>query len=88
MPLHAGSRPLSAAEATAISAGRRLYLASIIGGNATVNTILCHTASLEPPEQLALAQIGDRSFGICARAGMLHQQALDLLSELPDRPMT
>jgi len=88
VPLHAGSRPLSAAEATAISAGRRLYRTSVIGGNATVNTILCHTASLEPQERLALGQIGDRSFGICARAGMLYQQALDLLSELPDPPMT
>jgi hypothetical protein len=86
MSLHADSQPLSTAEATAISAGRRLYRAGIIAGNATVNTILCHTASLEPHEQLALGQIGDRSFGICARAGMLYQQSLDLLSELPGRP--
>jgi len=70
------------AEITAIDAGRRLYRADILGASATVNTILGCTAALEPREQLALDQIGDRSFGICARAGVLYQQAHDLLSEL------
>ena len=79
-----GVRPLSAAEITAISAGRRLYSAGVIGANATVNTILCHTAILQPRELQALDQIADRSFGICARAGVLYQQALDLLSELSE----
>ncbi len=65
-------------------AGRRLYRMDAIGAGATVNTILCYTAILEPLERLALDQIGARSFGICARAGMLYQQALDLLSELPE----
>jgi hypothetical protein len=83
-PLHAGARPLCPAEITAIWAGRRLYKADTIGANATVNTILCHKAILQPWELLALDQIGDRSFGICARAGVLHQQALDLLSELSE----
>ena len=81
-PLRGGVRPLSAAEVTAVSAGRRLYSADAIGPDATVNTILCHTALLQPRELHALDQIGDRSFGICARAGVLYQQALDLLSEL------
>jgi hypothetical protein len=83
-PLRAGARPLCAAEMTAIGAGRRLYNAGAIGAHATVNTILCYTAILLPRELLALDQIGDRSFGICARAGVLYQQALDLLSELCD----
>jgi hypothetical protein len=83
-PLRAGARLLCAAEITAISAGRRLYRTGTIGANATVNTILCYTAVLQPQEQLALDQIGDRSFGICARAGMLYQQASDLLSELAE----
>jgi hypothetical protein len=69
---------------TAIWAGRRLYQTGIIDADATVNTILCHTASLQPRELLSLDQIGDRSFGICARAGVLYQQALDLLSELSE----
>jgi hypothetical protein len=77
-----GLRSLSAAEITAIGAGRRLYSADAIGANATVNTILCHTALLQPRELQVLDQVGDRSFGICARAGVLYQQALDLLSEL------
>jgi hypothetical protein len=81
-PLRGGARPLSAAEITAISAGRRLYSADAIGPDVTVNTILCHIALLQPRELHALDQIGDRSFGICARAGVLYQQALDLLSEL------
>jgi hypothetical protein len=84
MPLRSTARPLSAAEITAMDAGRRLYTTDAIGANATVNTILCHTLALQPREQLALNQIGERSFGICARAGMLYQQALDLLSELSD----
>jgi len=84
-PLRDGVRPLSAAEITAVSAGRRLYSADAIGPDATVNTILCHTALLQPRELHALDQIGDRSFGICARAGVLYQQALDLLSELSER---
>ena len=83
-PLHAGARPLSGAEITAICAGRRLYVAGTIDASATVNTILCHTARLQPQELLALGQIGVRSFGICARAGMLYQQAADLLSELSE----
>ena len=83
-PLRAGARLLSAAEVTAICAGRRLYSTGAIGANATVNTILCYTAVLEPQEQLALDQVGDRSFGICARAGMLYQQASDLLAELAE----
>ncbi len=84
MPLRGrGGRPLHVAEITAVGAGRRLYDIDAIGAGATVNTILCYTAILEPREQLALDQIGSRSFGICARAGMLYQQALDLLSELP-----
>jgi hypothetical protein len=82
MPAHAGGRPLCTAELTAIWAGRRLYQADAINASSTVNTILCHTSLLQPRELLALDQIGGRSFGICARAGMLQQQALDLLSEL------
>jgi hypothetical protein len=77
-----GARLLRAAEITAISAGRRLYRADTIGADATVNTILCHTAALHPPELQALRQIGERSFGICARAGALYEQAADLLAEL------
>ena len=61
-PLRGGVRPLSAAEVTAVSAGRRLYRADAIGPNATVNTILCHTALLQPRELHALDQIGDRGF--------------------------
>jgi len=83
-PLRAGARPLCKAEITAVSAGRRLYDSGTIDASATVNTILCYTAILQPQELLALDQIGDRSFGICARAGSLYQQALDLLSELPE----
>jgi len=77
-----GTRPLRAAEITAIGAGRRLYKAEIIGPDATVNTILIHTPSLEAPEVKALGQIGERSFGICARAGALYQQAAELLAQL------
>lgn len=84
-PLHAGARPLCEAEITAVCAGRRLYEAGTIDASATVNTILCYTAVLQPPELLALDQIGSRSFGICARAGSLYQQALDLLSELSEQ---
>lgn len=73
-----GVRPLRAAEITAIGAGRRLYHSQIISADATVNTILFHTAQLEPPEMDAFHQIGERSFGICARAGVLYQQAADL----------
>ncbi len=83
-PLRAGGRPLSKAEITAVSAGRRLYDSGTIDASATVNTILCYTALLQPRELLALDEIGDRSFGICARAGSLYQQALDLLSELSE----
>jgi hypothetical protein len=79
-----GVRPLRGAEITAIGAGRRLYHSQIISADATVNTILCHTAHLEPPEVEALSDIGERSFGICARAGVLYQQAADLLAELHD----
>jgi hypothetical protein len=78
----AAARPLCAAEITAVRAGRRLYKADTLSADATVNTILCYTATLQPRELLALDQIGDRSFGICARAGVLYQQALDLLSEV------
>ncbi len=77
-----GSRPLRRAEITAIGAGRRLYHSQIISAEATVNTILCHTAQLEPPEIQALFEIGERSFGICARAGVLYQQAAELLAKL------
>ena len=80
-----GARPLRAAEITAISAGRRLYCAGAIGATATVNTILCMTPDLEPSEAQALHQIGERSFGICARAGVLYQQAADLLAELREQ---
>ena len=83
-PSRAAGRPLCTAEITAIWAGRRLYKTGIIGASATVNTILCHTADLQPRELLSLDQIGERSFGICARAGVLYQQALDLLSELSE----
>ena len=83
VPLRAGARPLCAAEITAVGAGRRLYAIDAIGASATVNTIMCYTAILQPGERLALDEIGSRSFGICARAGMLYQQAIDLLSELP-----
>ena len=79
-----GVRPLRAAEITAIGAGRRLYHTQVISAEATVNTILFHTAELEPPETEALGQIGERSFGICARAGVLYQQAAELLAELHD----
>ena len=84
MPLCSRARPLSTAEITAMDAGRRLYKTDTIGVNATVNTILFHTSALQGRERLALDEIGERSFGICARAGMLYQQALDLLSELSD----
>lgn len=77
-----GVRPLRGAEITAIGAGRRLYHSQIISAEATVNTILCHTSQLEPPEIQALFEIGERSFGICARAGVLYQQAAELLAEL------
>jgi len=49
-----------------------------------VNTIMCHTGELEPSEAEALRAIGERSFGICARAGVLYQQAAELLAELRD----
>jgi hypothetical protein len=73
---------LRAAELTAIGAGRRLYRSEIIGTEATVNTILRYAHALEQPELQALEAIGERSFGICARAGVLYQQAADLLAEL------
>jgi hypothetical protein len=76
------NRVLRAAELTAIGAGRRLYRSEIIGPDATVNTILFHARELEADELRALDQIGERSFGICARAGVLYQQAADLLAEL------
>ena len=76
------NRVLRAAELTAIGAGRRLYRSEIIGPDATVNTILFHAGALEADELRALGQIGERSFGICARAGVLYQQAADLLAEL------
>jgi hypothetical protein len=78
----AATRPLRAAEITAIGAGRRLYRTATIGADATVNTILCFTPDLKPAELAALREIGERSFGICARAGSLYQQAADLLGEL------
>jgi hypothetical protein len=81
----AAVRPLRAAEITAISAGRRLYRAGCIGDGATVNTILCHTHDLESAELQALGRIGERSFGICARAGALYEQAADLLSALREQ---
>ncbi len=79
-----GVRPLRGAEITAIGAGRRLYHSHIITAEATVNTIMCHTGELEPSEVEALRAIGERSFGICARAGVLYQQAAELLAELHD----
>ena len=79
-----GARPLRGAEITAIGAGRRLFHSQLISSDATVNTILFHTAELEPAELQALLDIGERSFGICARAGVLYQQAAELLSELHD----
>lgn len=84
-PPPGAARPLRAAEITAIGAGRRLYRADTIGADATVNTILCYTPALQPPELQALDQIGERSFGICARAGVLYQQAADLLSQLREQ---
>jgi hypothetical protein len=81
-PASSRSRPLRAAEITAIGAGRRLYQDETIGSDATVNTILGHTTALDPAELQALSLIGERSFGICARAGVHYQQAADLLSEL------
>jgi hypothetical protein len=84
-PLPGGTRPLRAAEVTAIGAGRRLYRTEVIGPDATVNTILCHARALQPLEEQALQQIGERSFGICARAGVHYQQAADLLAELRER---
>jgi hypothetical protein len=83
--LPGGTRPLRAAEITAIGAGRRLYRVEIIGADATVNTILRYKGSLEPGEIEALSKIGERSFGICARAGVLYQQAADLLLELREQ---
>ena len=76
------TRKLLAGEVTAINAGRRLYRSSALSAETTVNTVLCHTADLEPTELAALQQIGERSFGICARAGVLYQQAADLLADL------
>jgi hypothetical protein len=76
------ARPLLAAEVTAIGVGRRLYNDGTIGSDATVLTVLNCTEALLPPELWALQEIGERSFGICARAGVLYQQAADLLSDL------
>lgn len=76
------NRPLLAAEITAIGAGRRLYNDGTIGPDATVLTVLNCTQALRPPELRALRDIGERSFGICARAGVLYQQAAELLSNL------
>jgi hypothetical protein len=78
----ATTRPLRTAEITAIGAGRRLYRAETIGSDATVNTILGFITALNPAELQALRSIGERSFGICARAGVLYQQAADLLAQL------
>jgi hypothetical protein len=79
------ARPLRAAEITAMSAGRRLYRAETISSDATVNTILGFISALDPAELRALRLIGERSFGICARAGVLYQQAADLLAELREQ---
>ena len=76
------SRPLLAAEITAIGVGRRLYTGGAIGPDATVLTVMNCTEALLPAELQALREIGERSFGICARAGILYQQAADLLSDL------
>jgi hypothetical protein len=76
------SRPLLAAEITAIGAGRRLYTVGTVGPDASVLTVLNCTEALTPAELRALDEIGERSFGICARAGILYQQAADLLSGL------
>src|SRR2546427_7891129 len=57
MPLCSRARPLSAAEITAMEAGRRLYKTDTIGVNATVNTILFHTSALQGQERLALDEI-------------------------------
>jgi hypothetical protein len=78
-------RPLRAAEVTAMGAGRRLYRAETIGSDVTVNTILGYISALDPAELRALGLIGERSFGICARAGVLYQQAADLLAELREQ---
>jgi hypothetical protein len=75
-------RPLRAAEVTAINAGRRLYRTELIAAEATVTTVLCHTSDLDAAERAALALIGERDFGICARAGVFYQQAADLLADL------
>ena len=82
IPAPSSTRPLLAAEITAINTGRRLFRSSALSAEATVNTVLCLTAELEPAEAAALTQIGERSFGICARAGVLYQQAADLLADL------
>lgn len=84
-PQPGSTRPLRAAEVTAIAAGRRLYRTEVIGPDATVNTILSHDGALQPAEQQALQQIGARSFGICAAAGVHYQQAADLLAELREQ---
>jgi hypothetical protein len=76
------SRPLLAAEITAIGVGRRLYNDGTLGSGATALTVLNCTEALLPPELRALDEIGERSFGICARAGILYQQAADLLADL------
>jgi hypothetical protein len=76
------TRPLLAAEVIAIGVGRRLYNDGTIGSDATVLTVLNFTDALLPPERRALHEIGERSFGICARAGVLYQQAAELLSVL------
>jgi hypothetical protein len=75
-------RVLRAAELAAIGAGRRLYRSQIIGHDATASTIVSSAHLLEQTELHALDQLGERSFGICARAGVLYQQAADLLAEL------
>jgi hypothetical protein len=76
------SRPLLAAEITAIGAGRRLYTDGTIGSGGTVLTVMNRTEALLPAELQALEEIGERSFGICARAGVLYQQAAELLADL------
>jgi hypothetical protein len=76
------SRPLLAAEITAIGVGRRLYNDGQLGSDATVLSVLNCTEALLPPELQALDEIGERSFGICARAGILYQQAAELLADL------
>ncbi|MEP7025159.1 MAG: hypothetical protein ABJB47_15465 [Actinomycetota bacterium] len=48
-------------------------------------TFLSHLPALQPAELRALHEIGERSFGICTRAGVFYQQAGELLADLRDQ---